>query len=189
MLPFFGYKPSMGAIVKIFLLSVLLLCSNAFAENSRPLVVKNLETCFSPNEGCDQKLIGVINSAKKTLDIAIFSITHPEIAAAIASAKKRGVNVRMVVDKGQAESGRSQTDELLAANVSIKIGNSSKIMHDKFCIVDSVILETGSFNYTMSATLHNTENQIYITDKNVIKRYQDNFEKLWNDGLDETKNF
>jgi len=173
--------------MKTFLLTVLLLCTNAFAEEASPLVVKNLETCFSPNEGCDQKLIAVINSAKKTLDVAIFSITHPEIAEAIAAAKKRGVNVRMVVDKGQSESGRSQTDELAVAKVSIKIGNSSKIMHDKFCIVDSLILETGSFNYTMSATIYNTENQIYITDKNVIKRYQDNFEKLWSDGLDQTQ--
>lgn len=171
----------MEAFVKTFLLTVFLICSNTFAEDSQPLVVQNLETCFSPNEGCDQKLISVINSAKKNLDIAIFSITHPEIAASIADAKKRGVEVRMVVDKGQAESGRSQTDELMTAHISIKIGNSAKIMHDKYCIVDSMILETGSFNYTMSATIYNTENQIYITDKNVIKRYQDNFEKLWNE--------
>lgn len=177
----------MEAFVKTFLLTVLLLCTNAFAEDTPLLVVKNLETCFSPDEGCDQKLIAVINSAKKNLDVAIFSITHPEIAAAIAAAKKRGVNVRMVVDKGQSESSRSQTDELAEAKVSIKIGNSSKIMHDKFCIVDNMILETGSFNYTISATIYNTENQIYITDKNVIKRYQDNFEKLWSDGLEKTR--
>ena len=93
----------------------------------------------------------------------------------------------MVVDKGQSESTRSQTDELVQAKVPLKIGNSSRIMHDKFCIVDRMILETGSFNYTMSATVYNTENQIYITDKNVIKRYQDNFEKLWSDGLEKTR--
>jgi phosphatidylserine/phosphatidylglycerophosphate/cardiolipin synthase-like enzyme len=177
----------MEAFVKTFLLTVLLLCTNVFAEETQPLVVKNLETCFSPNESCDQKLIGVINSAKKTLDVAIFSITHPEIAAAITAAKNRGVDVRMVVDKGQSESTRSQTDELVQAKVPLKIGNSSRIMHDKFCIVDRMILETGSFNYTMSATVYNTENQIYITDKNVIKRYQDNFEKLWSDGLEKTR--
>lgn len=173
--------------MKILLLAALLLCSNAIAEVSRPTVVSNLETCFSPNENCDQKLINVINSAKKTLDIAIFSITHPDIAASIVAVKKKGVDVRMVVDKGQSTGSRSQTDELMTAQVSIRIGNSAKIMHDKYCIVDGLVLETGSFNYTMSATIYNTENQIYITDKNVIKRYQDNFEKLWNEALTETK--
>lgn len=177
--------------MKTFLLTIVFLCAHAYADevtvnDEQHLIVKNLETCFSPKEGCDQKLIGVINSAKKTLDVAIFSITHTGIAAAITEAQNRGVAVRMVVDKGQSEGAKSQTDELSAAKIPLKIGNATGIMHDKYCIVDGVIMETGSFNYTTSATSYNTENQIYITDKAVIKRYQDNFENLWGEAAVKT---
>ncbi|MFD0699075.1 phospholipase D-like domain-containing protein [Paenibacillus sp. GCM10027628] len=41
----------------------------------------------------EKALIDVINSATQTLDIAIYSLTHPDIVAAIKEAKKRGVTV------------------------------------------------------------------------------------------------
>lgn len=124
----------------------------------------------------------MINSAEKTLDIAIFSITHTGITNAITAAKARGVLIRMVVDRGQAGGAKSKTKELIAANIPVKIGKSSGTMHDKYTIVDGVMLQTGSFNYSTSAAIHNTENQIYIADKDAIQRYQDNFEILWSEG-------
>ena len=189
MLPFSGLhtKQSLEAFVKALLLTVLFLSTNVFAEEAQTstppsAVVTNLETCFSPKEDCALKLITVINAAEKTLDIAIFSITHLNITEAIKAAKDRGVVIRMVVDKGQSEGVKSRTNELVAAKIPLKIGKASGIMHDKYTIVDGVMMQTGSFNYTTSAAKSNTENQIYITDKDVIKRYQDNFENLWDDG-------
>lgn len=178
--------------MKTLLLAVLFLCALSqspvsYADEEQTLAVKNLDTCFSPKESCDQKLIDVINSSKKTLDVAIFSITHPDIAAAIVAAKKRGVKVRMVVDKGQSEGKHSETDSLIEADIEIKIGNAAGIMHDKYSVIDGEVLETGSFNYTTSATQFNTENQIYITDKKVIAKYLDNFEKLWDEGKSKSK--
>lgn len=163
----------MEVFVKAFLLIVLFLCTNVYADT---------ESCFSPKEDCAQKLISFINSAEKTLDIAIFSITHSEITNAIIAAKERGVVLRMVVDKAQAAGVKSKTKELTAARIPLKIGRASGTMHDKYSIVDGVILQTGSFNYSTSAVSKNTENQIYLTDKDAIQRYQDNFEILWNEG-------
>lgn len=171
--------------MKAFLLLVLFLCTNVYAEETQNsqqqnLVVTNLDTCFSPKEDCALKLINVINSAEKTLDIAIFSITHAGITTAIKAAKERGVAVRMVVDRGQSQGAKSRTGELVTANIPLKIGKAPGIMHDKYSIVDGIAMQTGSFNYTTSAASFNTENQIYITDKDVIQKYQDNFESLWN---------
>lgn len=168
--------------MKTVLLAMVFVCS-LITSTSSYADVTNLETCFSPNEGCDQKLIDIISSAKKTLDIAIYSIAHTGIANAIIDAQTRGVVVRMVVDKSQSVGVHSETGTLTTANVPLKIGNVAGIMHDKYTIVDGAILETGSFNYSSSATSYNAENQIYITNKDVIQRYQDNFEKLWTEGL------
>lgn len=145
--------------------------------------IQNLETCYSPEGRCDQKLIGMINSSKKTLEVAIYSIDHSGIAASIIAAKDRGVVVRMVVDKGQSKKKKSQVGDLLKAKVPLKYGNVKGIMHNKFSIVDGIIMETGSFNYKNNSTNDNAENQIYITDTNVLKSYQTNFDKLWSNGL------
>lgn len=51
------------------------------------------------------------NSAKETLDVEIYSITHPDIVAAIRDAKNRGVAVRVITDKTQSE-GKAQGEEL-----------------------------------------------------------------------------
>jgi phosphatidylserine/phosphatidylglycerophosphate/cardiolipin synthase-like enzyme len=45
------------------------------------------------NEHPEKVLVGVIDEAKTTLDIAIYSLTHPDIIQAISDAKKRGVVV------------------------------------------------------------------------------------------------
>jgi phosphatidylserine/phosphatidylglycerophosphate/cardiolipin synthase-like enzyme len=59
----------------------------------------------------DQALIGVINSANSALDIAIYSLTKPDIVNAIAAAKGRGVSVRIITDRQEAGS-KSQAEEL-----------------------------------------------------------------------------
>nr|WP_290439078.1 phospholipase D-like domain-containing protein [Paenibacillus sp. GP183] len=43
-----------------------------------------------------------MNSSKQTLDIAIYSLTHPDIVSAIKEANKRGVAIRIISDKIQS---------------------------------------------------------------------------------------
>ncbi len=148
------------------------------------LTQQKIETCFTPAEACDEQLIHFINKSQKTLDIAIYSITHPAIAAAILDAQKRGVEIRMVADRVQAAGNSSLVDELLSAGIPLKIGNTGRaIMHHKFSIVDKRGLQTGSFNYTKGASFENSENQIYIYDRDVIERFQKDFDTLWSNGV------
>ena len=57
---------------------------------------------FSPNQGADDTVIGFIDRCEKTLDVAVYSITHDDIAAALIRAHQRGVRVRVLMDKTQA---------------------------------------------------------------------------------------
>ena len=61
-----------------------------------------IETCFSPMMDCSKVVIGQLDSAKKTLDLALYSLTLDSIAQAIIDAHKRGVKVRVVIDRTQA---------------------------------------------------------------------------------------
>lgn len=155
----------------------------AILQASSVALPSNLEVCFSPDESCDTKLIKFIDSSTRTLDIAIYSITHTGISGAITAAHDRGVKVRMVVDRLQAKGRSSQTSALQAAGIEMMIGSFTGIMHNKFTIVDGKMLETGSYNYTANATKNNGENQIYLSDAAVISRYQQNFENMFSNGI------
>lgn len=142
-----------------------------------------IDTCFSPMEACDQKLIAFINTSTKTLDVAIYSITHPGITAAIIAAQTRGVKVRMVVDRQQSLGNSSLTGQLTAAHINLRIGNLQGIMHDKYTLVDMRSVEAGSFNYSNNATVNNAENQIYLNDPTTVAKYENNFQILWTNSL------
>jgi phosphatidylserine/phosphatidylglycerophosphate/cardiolipin synthase-like enzyme len=144
----------------------------------------SLESCFSPGEACDKKIIQFIRTAQKSLDIAVFSFTHAGIARAIEDAHARGVRVRMVVDREQSQNDGSLVDEMQAAGVPLKFGSQKGLMHNKFTILDKQALETGSYNYSYAATSYNAENQLYLKDTNIIDRFQKDFEKLWGTGLE-----
>ena len=54
----------------------------------------------------------------------------------------------------------------------------NKIQHDKFAIFDGQKGVTGSYNWTNAATYKNAENCLFFSDE-VIKRYEERFEQLW----------
>src|SRR6266705_3321017 len=60
----------------------------------RPII----ETHFSPEEQIAPTIVKLIDGAQKTLDIAAFSFTHPDIAAATVRARRRGVRVQIIMD-------------------------------------------------------------------------------------------
>jgi phosphatidylserine/phosphatidylglycerophosphate/cardiolipin synthase-like enzyme len=140
---------------------------------------------YFPRAGQDaeQKLIDEISSAKKTLDVAIYSFTDKKVANAIADDKKRGVTVRMISDKEC--SGESYQKACLkivkGAGVPVKINSHSGIMHLKVSIIDDSSVTTGSYNYTASAQKRNDENLVVISDRTVTGEYEKEFNRMWND--------
>ncbi|WP_240420279.1 phospholipase D family protein [Paenibacillus periandrae] len=131
----------------------------------------------------EKALVNVINSATQTLDIAIYSLTHPDIVAAIKEAKKRGVSVRLITDKSQVD-GKSQGEAakiLGSAGIPMKINKHSGLMHLKITIVDKKVATSGSFNYSKAASTTNDEVLMVMRGEEVAKSFTEQFEKMWND--------
>ncbi|MDO8593739.1 MAG: phospholipase D-like domain-containing protein, partial [bacterium] len=84
----------------------------------------------------DQELIALINEAEDYIYFAIYTFTLPSIADALVAAKKRGVDVRGIVDSGQASDsyGAPIVTTLLNANIPVvteKHATGNGIMHIK----------------------------------------------------------
>jgi len=140
---------------------------------------KDREICFSPDEPCDVKLAKFVMSAEKTLDIAIYDLNLAPLAGHFLDAAKKGLKVRILVDRKQAATEKSLVPKLVESGADVRLGKQRGIMHNKFVIVDGRMIETGSFNYTNGAAFANNENQIYLADPAIVKRYRDRFEELW----------
>lgn len=160
--------------------------SNTQAQNIVTTAVQsnNISTYFTrANQHPETALINVINSSKSTLNIAIYSITKYDIVDAIANAKKRGVDVKIITDK-ECSSSSSQSKELsylLRYNIPIKINSHSGLMHMKVTIADSSTVTVGSYNYTQNASTENDEVLCVINDRNVATTFQNEFTSMWND--------
>jgi phosphatidylserine/phosphatidylglycerophosphate/cardiolipin synthase-like enzyme len=135
----------------------------------------------------EKTLISIIGEAKLTLEIAIYSLTHPDIIQAIKDAKARGVVVRVITDKIQA-SGKSQTEALKilgSAGIPTMINSHSGLMHLKVTIVDNKITTSGSFNYSKAASTVNDEVLIVMRNESIAKSFSTEFDTMWKD----TNNF
>jgi len=136
---------------------------------------------FSPRGQIADLIIKEINQAKKSIDIAMYAFTKRDIAWAIVKAKKRGVRVRIILDKKSSKSRYSkfkffQNKEIIPRPIK-------RTMHNKFALIDGNLLITGSYNWTANAENNNHENILFIRNSpEVIKAYSDRFERLWRIG-------
>lgn len=59
---------------------------------------KFIDALFFPNKANVNKIISWLNKAKKTIDIAVFSISHDDLVRVLIAKHKAGVKVRIITD-------------------------------------------------------------------------------------------
>jgi len=139
------------------------------------------EVHFSLSDNPQKEIIKNINQAEAFINIAMYIFTDREIALPLAKARERGVKVRLYLDQDQVDYQYSQSRFLVQKGIKTRISTNNYIMHNKFAIIDSRILLTGSYNWTFSANHRNDENLMVIDDPEIIEIFQNQFEKLWFD--------
>jgi hypothetical protein len=136
---------------------------------------------FSPNGGVRTRIVSEIDRAQSTLDLAIYSFTSDEIREALVRARNRGVTVRIIADSSQANGQGSEIGNLESMGFNLKrsSGESGGIMHNKYMIVDSSLLFTGSYNWSANAEDNNFENAVFIQASPLIQNYISDFNRIW----------
>jgi phosphatidylserine/phosphatidylglycerophosphate/cardiolipin synthase-like enzyme len=160
---------------------LLLLCA------CLPCFAGDVDIGFSPNAGAEQLVLDTIASARQSIRMAAYSFTSPKVMHRLLDAKKRGVDIRIVVDEKGNRSKASQAAMNLIVNAGIPLRTTSryKIHHDKYIIVDGETVETGSFNYSKSAAASNSENVIVIRNNPAIaEKYLKHWQSRWDEGID-----
>jgi len=127
-----------------------------------------------------RKIVKILDNARYSMDVCVFTITNDSIEEALLKAHSRGVEVRIISDDLQMKVKGCELAKLSRAGIDVKHdSNFSKFMHHKFCIVDDYLLLTGSFNWTAAAWQKNNENLIVLSGREVVQEYQEEFDNLW----------
>ncbi len=147
-----------------------------------PARAAQIQTCFSPPlpGGCDPlaTVVQTIDGARNTVLVQMYALTSREIVSALLNAKRRGVDVRAIVDRSQLKEDRSDTyavGRLASGGVPVLVDTVPGLMHNKVMIVDGATVVTGSFNYTWSAEHRNAENLLVIHDPALAAQYTQNW--------------
>ena len=120
------------------------------------LIDNTRKTYFSPDDDTQNAFLQFLQSATKKILIADYSFNLQPVVDLLISKHQSGIEVRLILDRTQA-AGRSEEPEvqqLRSAGIPLAVGTSSlrKIMHNKFTIVDDTWVESGSWNYTGTAS-------------------------------------
>ncbi len=134
---------------------------------------------FSPGDECRHKIALLCKSARKCIDICVFTVTDDRLAAEILAAHQRGIAVRFLADNDKAYDRGADVDRLRSAGVPVAVDVTDHHMHHKFAVFDKRTVLTGSYNWTRSAAKYNHENIVVTDDPTIATPYQVKFDELW----------
>ncbi len=107
-----------------------------------------------------ERIVQLLNSAQKTIRIAMFTFTDKIFINACVDAKKRGVVVEVLVDANQSQmknTGLLTVETLKKHKITVFTSKTNSVMHHKFCIIDNSFFIYGSTNWTNKAFNANEE--------------------------------
>lgn len=138
-----------------------------------------IEVYFSPQDKASSRIIEHINNAKNYIYVPTFLITHKGISDALINARKRNVDVRVIIDANSTNTRNTKHKFLRDNGILLKVENYAGKLHSKTMIIDDEYLIVGSMNFSNSGENKNDENILVIKNSAFAKNYKQFFLYLW----------
>jgi len=155
-----------NSIITYVFAVVLPLLSAAAGESPR--------VCFTPGEDCRGLIVSEINAAASKVLVQAYLFSDGAIVDALVRAYKRGLEVRVIVDKSWRER-KAKLDPLWTAGVEVLIDAKHKTAHDKVMVIDDARALTGSYNFIKVSQTGNAENLLVLDDERLARLYSENW--------------
>ena len=145
-------------------------------HDTQPVAPTPVQAQCAFNEECEPVILRQIDNAQTSILVAAYAFTRTSVAAALVQARRRGVDVRMKVDRRQAEYplATKQLAYLEKNGVPVQridMTGEYAAMHNKFLVVDRRFVITGSYNFTTTAQIANWENIIRVDSPDMATAY------------------
>lgn len=172
--------------------ALMLLLGSGYAvgyETQPQAQTQSIEVGFSPEGSAERLVEKTIDTAQRSIRLAAYSFTSPEVVRGLINAKRRGVDVAVVADAkanlSEGGKGSHALSALVAAGIPVRVVSVYPIHHDKFVVTDGANVQTGSFNYSRAAAERNSENALLIrNNSDLAARYLAHWQDRWAKGQD-----
>lgn len=140
----------------------------------------NVTLGFSPNGGITENIVKAISEEEigDVLLVEAYSFTSKPIYNALIAAKQRGVDVRILLDRGQEKNKSSGWIACAKAGTPVLFDAKHAIAHNKVLVFVGKGVGFGSFNFSSQAEEKNAENYDIVWSKVLSKRYEKEWYKL-----------
>ena len=192
-----GKTPSRIVLVTVLICCLLVFCpqpphpslSPAGGEDkdetwsSTSAYAATIDVYYAPEDLPADRLVSLYEHARRYIYVAVYTITFPPAVKALVEAKKRGVDVRVITDRGQGNDPKQQhaLETLHLAGIPIRVNQHDSLMHLKQAVIDDEINTSGSMNHTTSGHRYNDERFDVITDRVISIKAREKFLGMWKD--------
>jgi phosphatidylserine/phosphatidylglycerophosphate/cardiolipin synthase-like enzyme len=125
----------------------------------------------SPEDNTQAEFLSLLEGATKSIHLADYSFNIPQVVDILVAKAKAGVDIKLVLDNSQSK-GSTEVPQITTLKTTPEVhmviveSDMSQIMHNKSTVVDGHITETGSWNYTTTASKEN--NNFFVFDDELI---------------------
>lgn len=176
---------------RLLVVAALLLSGCAAGPSARVADAPRIEVAFSPEASSEALVLKAIGSATQTLRLAGYTFTSPAVVRALLDTRKRGVDVRVLIDDrgNHGAASLAAIRLVVGAGIPLRTISTYAIHHDKYIVIDGRHVETGSFNYSAAAARTNSENVLVVwNDRDVAAKYLAHWSDRWAKGIDVESN-
>lgn len=140
---------------------------------------QQVDLCFLPDDkNAVKRLIKLIDEAKKSIRIAMFTWTHPLLTEAVIRAHQRGVHTEIAIDRYAGHGSSAEVvKHLKNSGISLRLSQGPALLHYKMMLIDNTVLVNGSANWTRAAFTQNDD--CFMILHNLTTKQQSVMADLW----------
>ncbi len=146
----------------------------------------SISVYFSPQDSAIQYIIDLVEHARSSISYLIFSFTDNNLKDALLAAHQNGVLIKGVHDNNSrdADPVRLNTvfNDLKNSGISVywaSVPQGYTMLHDKFMVLDTMYVITGSMNWTGNGCNRNDENIVIIKNRAIALSYLHEFDEMY----------
>ena len=149
------------------------------ATGRLPVGATSVEVLFAPEDRVAGRLSELIRGASSSIEFLAYAFTADGLADAMIERAEAGVQLRGVFETDMADALGSEYPRFRQAGVDVRKDGNWGLMHHKVLVIDGSTVVTGSYNFTRSAEEGNDETVIILTEPDVAREFQKEFERTY----------
>ncbi|HEX9097053.1 MAG TPA: phosphatidylserine/phosphatidylglycerophosphate/cardiolipin synthase family protein [Candidatus Dormibacteraeota bacterium] len=133
-----------------------------------------------PGEDIRAAALAAISAARQSIDIEMFVLSDRLVLDALASAARRGVRVRAILDPTQPQNAATIAElQASGALMRMYVQAGDELLHAKVGIFDRQIVLFGSCNWSRSGFTRNHELDLLVRDATLARVFLSQLEQDW----------